>query len=170
LYELGFRSVGQGIGSVTMLFVTCPKLGLVMLAVVPPLALGAVSYGRYVKKLTAGVQTKLSEATELAEERLGNIRVVRWFAKEDFETQAHQDKISGILELARKRSLASATFFGTVDFSVKMSMLAVLGYGGQMVADGALTVGELSSFLMYTLYVGFSFAGMSSFYSGKYRE
>ncbi|KDO31627.1 hypothetical protein SPRG_03547 [Saprolegnia parasitica CBS 223.65] len=151
----GFRSIGQGIGSVTMLFVTCPKLGLVMLTIVPPLALGAVSYGRYVKKLTAEVQKQLSDATDLAEERLNNIRVVRWFAKEEYETTAHEAKIAGILDLAQKRSLASSTFFGAVDFSVKMSMLAVLGYGGSMVAEDALTVGELSSFLMYTLYVGF---------------
>ena len=92
------------------------------------------------------------------------------FAKEEYETTAHEAKIAGILDLAQKRSLASSTFFGAVDFSVKMSMLAVLGYGGSMVAEEALTVGELSSFLMYTLYVGFSFAGVSSFYSGIHKR
>ncbi|ETV74110.1 hypothetical protein, variant [Aphanomyces astaci] len=161
----GFRSVGQAVGSISMMFFTCPKLSLIMLAVVPPLALGAVSYGRFVKKLTAQVQSQLSEATDLAEERLNNIRVVRWFAKETFETNAHLEKIQGILGLAQKRSMASATFFGAVDLSVKMSMLGVLGYGGTMVAQNALSVGELGSFLMYTLYVGVSFAGMSSFYT-----
>lgn len=161
----GLRSTGQAIGSITMLFVTCPKLGLVMVSIVPPIALGAVSYGRFVKKLSTQVQTTLSEATEIAEEKLANIRVVRWFAKEEHEIQVHKDKVDQVLGLARKRSLASATFFGGVDFSVKMSMLAVLGYGGQMVADGVLTSGELTSFLLYTLYVGFSSAGLSSFYS-----
>ncbi|RHY96504.1 hypothetical protein DYB37_007187 [Aphanomyces astaci] len=165
----GFRSVGQAVGSISMMFFTCPKLSLIMLAVVPPLALGAVSYGRFVKKLTAQVQSQLSEATDLAEERLNNIRVVRWFAKETFETNAHLEKIQGILGLAQKRSMASATFFGAVDLSVKMSMLGVLGYGGTMVAQHALSVGELGSFLMYTLYVGVSFAGMSSFYTGTQR-
>jgi ATP-binding cassette subfamily B (MDR/TAP) protein 10 len=130
----GLRSTGQALGSVTMLFVTCPKLGMIMLAIVPPLALGGVSYGRFVKKLTADVQKKLAEATELAEERLGNIRVVRWFAKEQFEMDQHRKTIEGVLELARKRSLASATFFGGVDFAVKMSMLCVLGYGGQVLS------------------------------------
>ncbi|RLO08086.1 hypothetical protein DYB28_013208 [Aphanomyces astaci] len=38
-----------------------------------------------------------------------------------------------------------------------------------MVAQHALSVGELGSFLMYTLYVGVSFAGMSSFYTGTQR-
>ncbi|TMW62331.1 hypothetical protein Poli38472_009824 [Pythium oligandrum] len=164
-FAQGFRSVGQAIGSVTMLFVTCPKLGMIMLSIVPPIAIGAVSYGRFVKKLTTQVQTRLSEATEIAEEKLANIRVVRWFAKEEHETKVHDVKVNEVLELARKRSIASATFFGGVDFAVKMSMLAVLGYGGQMVADGVLTSGELTSFLMYTLYVGFSSAGLSSFYS-----
>ncbi|GMF37721.1 unnamed protein product [Phytophthora fragariaefolia] len=161
----GLRSTGQALGSITMIFVTCPKLAMVMLSVVPPIALGAVSYGRYVKKLTTKVQTQLSQATEVAEEKLGNIRVVRWFAKEPHEVEAHRGKVDQVLALARKRSLASATFFGGVDFGVKMSMLGVLGYGGQMVVDGVLTSGDLTSFLLYTLYVGFSFAGLSSFYA-----
>ncbi|KAH7467093.1 ATP-binding cassette sub-family B member 10, mitochondrial [Phytophthora ramorum] len=161
----GLRSTGQALGSITMIFVTCPQLAMVMLSVVPPIALGAVSYGRYVKKLTAKVQTQLSEATEVAEEKLSNIRVVRWFAKEPHEVETHRTKVDEVLALARKRSLASATFFGGVDFGVKMSMLGVLGYGGQMVVDGVLTSGDLTSFLLYTLYVGFSFAGISSFYA-----
>ncbi|CAH0487278.1 unnamed protein product [Peronospora farinosa] len=161
----GLRSSGQALGSITMIFITCPQLAVIMLSVVPPIALGAVSYGRYVKKLTAEVQTQLSEATEVAEEKLSNIRVVRWFAKETHEVEAHRKKVDQVLQLARKRSLASATFFGGVDFGVKLSMLGVLGYGGQMVVDGLLTSGELTSFLLYTLYVGFSFAGMSSFYA-----
>ncbi|KAG7380697.1 Multidrug resistance protein 1 [Phytophthora pseudosyringae] len=161
----GLRSTGQALGSITMICVTCPQLAMVMLSVVPPIALGAVSYGRYVKTLTTKVQTQLSEATQVAEEKLGNIRVVRWFAKEAQEVETHRGKVDEVLALARKRSLASATFFGGVDFGVKMSMLGVLGYGGQMVADGLLTSGELTSFLLYTLYVGFSFAGMSSFYA-----
>ncbi|KAE9227773.1 hypothetical protein PF002_g13725 [Phytophthora fragariae] len=161
----GLRSTGQALGSITMIFVTCPQLAMVMLSVVPPIALGAVSYGRYVKKLTTKVQTQLSEATEVAEEKLGNIRVVRWFTKEPHEVEAHRGKVDEVLALARKRSLASATFFGGVDFGVKMSTLGVLGYGGQMVMDGLLTSGDLTSFLLYTLYVGFSFAGLSSFYA-----
>lgn len=161
----GLRSTGQALGSITMLFITCPKLAFIMLSIVPLLSLGAVSYGRFVKALTSQVQTRLSEATEVAEEKLGNIRVVRWFAKETEELEIYRQKIDQVLNLARKRSLASATFFGGVDLSVKMSMLGVLGYGGQMVAEGALTSGELTSFLLYTLYVGFSFAGLSSFYA-----
>lgn len=45
------------------------------------------------------------------------------------------------------------------------SMLAVLWYGGSMVMSGAISIGDLSTFLLYTVYVGGSVVGISSFYS-----
>ncbi|CCI50217.1 unnamed protein product [Albugo candida] len=161
----GFRSMGQAVGSISMLFVTCPKLGLIMLITVPPLALAGVSYGRFVKSLTSNVQKKLSDATASAEDCFTNVSVVKWFAKEHHEIQKYESRLCDALSLSCKRSKASAAFFGGVDLSVKMSTLAVLGYGGHMVANGLLTTGELTSFMMYTIYVGFSFAGLSQFYS-----
>jgi ATP-binding cassette, subfamily B (MDR/TAP), member 10 len=41
----------------------------------------------------------------------------------------------------------------------------VLAIGGQMVSTGSISIGELSSFLLYTIYAGTSISGLSSFYS-----
>src|SRR5579859_1917706 len=41
----------------------------------------------------------------------------------------------------------------------------VLAIGGQMVSSGSITIGDLSSFLLYTIYAGSSISGLSSFYS-----
>lgn len=46
-----------------------------------------------------------------------------------------------------------------------MTILALLYVGGGMVQSGAISIGELTSFLMYTAYAGSSMFGMSSFYS-----
>ena len=46
-----------------------------------------------------------------------------------------------------------------------MTILALLYVGGGMVQTGAISIGELTSFLMYTAYAGSSMFGMSSFYS-----
>lgn len=161
----GLRSTAQGVASISMLFTICPKLAVVMCLSVPPVALGAVSYGKFVRKMTADVQKKLSGATELAEERISNIRTVRWFSAESSEKEGYKLILEDVIALAQQRSYASAGFFGAVDLSMKFGLLAVLGYGGSLVTEGLLSVGELTSFLLYTLYVGFSFAGMSSFYS-----
>jgi putative ABC transport system ATP-binding protein len=41
----------------------------------------------------------------------------------------------------------------------------VLAIGGQMVSSGSISIGDLSSFLLYTIYAGSSISGLSSFYS-----
>jgi putative ABC transport system ATP-binding protein len=41
----------------------------------------------------------------------------------------------------------------------------VLAVGGQMVSSGSITIGDLTSFLLYTIYAGSSISGLSSFYS-----
>lgn len=46
-----------------------------------------------------------------------------------------------------------------------LTILALLYVGGGMVKSGAISIGELTSFLMYTAYAGSSMFGMSSFYS-----
>jgi ABC-type multidrug transport system fused ATPase/permease subunit len=45
------------------------------------------------------------------------------------------------------------------------TVLMVLAVGGQMVSSGSITIGQLSSFLLYTIYAGTSISGLSSFYS-----
>lgn len=44
-------------------------------------------------------------------------------------------------------------------------MLTVLAIGGRMVSAGTISIGQLSSFLMYTAYTGSSMFGLSSFYN-----
>lgn len=46
-----------------------------------------------------------------------------------------------------------------------LTILSLLYVGGGLVQSGAITIGELTSFLMYTAYAGSSLFGLSSFYS-----
>lgn len=46
-----------------------------------------------------------------------------------------------------------------------MIILSVLYYGGVMVSDSHITVGNLSSFILYAAYIGVSLGGLTSFYS-----
>lgn len=126
----GFHDLALSLGGTAILVVTCPKLAMVALGVIPPVAIGAVVYGDYTEKISDAVQAKIGEVSAVESERLSNVRTDRWFASEYKEAQRHQDAVDQVLSLARKRSLANATFYGGVDLAVKMSTLAVLGYGG----------------------------------------
>ncbi|XP_046384406.1 ATP-binding cassette sub-family B member 10, mitochondrial [Ischnura elegans] len=165
----GLRSSMMVMAGVSMMFYLSPQLALVGLAIVPPMAGMAVVYGRFVKKITQAVQDSLAEATHVAEERIANVRTVKSFSNERREIASYENKTLVVLKLAYKEALARGIFFGMTGLGGNIMILSVLCYGGEMVAKQSLTVGELSSFLLYAAYVGISVAGISSFYSEAMR-
>ncbi|MEE6517867.1 hypothetical protein FKM82_028413 [Ascaphus truei] len=156
----GLRAVAQASVGVGMMFFVSPQLATFVLSVVPPLAIVAVIYGRYLRKLTRLTQDSLAEATQLAEERIGNIRTVRAFGKEMLEMEKYTSKVDYVLYLAKKEALARAGFFGITGLSGNLIVLSVLYKGGLLMGASHMTVGELSSFLMYAFWVGISIGGM----------
>lgn len=55
--------------------------------------------------------------SQLAEERIGNIRTVRAFGKEMTEIEKYAGKMDHVMQLARKEACARAFFFGAVSRS-----------------------------------------------------
>lgn len=161
----GLRAVAQAAAGVSMMFYVSPSLASFVLLIVPPVAALAVVYGRYLRSISKKTQDALAQATQLAEERIGNIRTVRAFGKELSEVHTYSQKTEHVLSLAKKEAVLRAGFFGVTGLSGNIMILSVLYKGGLLMASQHMTVGELSSFLMYTFWVGISVAGLSSFYS-----
>ncbi|CAN9506953.1 unnamed protein product [Ophioblennius macclurei] len=161
----GLRAVAQAAAGVSMMFYVSPSLASFVLLIVPPMALMAVIYGRYLRTISKRTQDALAQTTQLAEERISNVRTVRAFGKELSEVNTYIQKANHVLTLARKEAVLRAGFFGVTGLSGNIMILSVLYKGGLLMASQHMTVGELSSFLMYTFWVGISIAGLSSFYS-----
>ncbi|XP_073416724.1 ATP-binding cassette sub-family B member 10, mitochondrial isoform X2 [Dendrobates tinctorius] len=115
--------------------------------------------------LRAVAQASVGVGMMLSEERIGNIRTVRAFGKEMLEMEKYDGKVDYVLDLAYKEAFARAGFFGLTGLSGNLIVLAVLYKGGLLTGAAHMTVGELSSFLMYAFWVGISIGGLSSFYS-----
>ncbi len=45
------------------------------------------------------------------------------------------------------------------------AVIGILGYGGMLATSGAMSIGDITSFLMYATYVAYSVGGLSSFYT-----
>ncbi|XP_078261840.1 ATP-binding cassette sub-family B member 10, mitochondrial isoform X2 [Rhinoraja longicauda] len=161
----GLRAVGQASAGIGMMFWVSPQLAMFVLGIVPPVATLAVFYGRYLRKLSGVTQDSLADATQFAEERIGNIRTVRVFAKENSELQLYMNKISHVLQLAKKEAVARAGFYWATGLTGNMIVLTVLYKGGLMMGEAHMTVGGLTSFMMYAFWVGISIGGLGSFYS-----
>ncbi|KAJ8250462.1 hypothetical protein COCON_G00223840 [Conger conger] len=161
----GLRAVAQATAGIGMMFYVSPSLAAFVLMIVPPIAGLAVVYGRYLRSISRRMQDSLAESTQLAEERISNLRTVRAFGKELSEVEKYVEKVNHVLVLARKEAVLRAGFFGATGLSGNLIVLAVLYKGGLLMGSEHMTVGELSSFLMYAFWVGVSISGMSSFYS-----
>ncbi|XP_064621252.1 ATP-binding cassette sub-family B member 10, mitochondrial-like [Lineus longissimus] len=161
----GLRSTAQAIGGIGMMFFVSPKLTLVALGIVPPIAVVSIIYGRFLKKITKNLQDSLANATQVAEERLSNIRTVRAFSQDNNELGAYQKKILNVLQISMKESFAKAVFWASTGLSGNIVVLSVFYYGGLMMQDSMITVGELSAFLLYAAYIGISMGGLTSFYT-----
>ncbi len=154
--SMTFRHVITALGGLVLLFFTSPRLTVVMLLVVPPVAIGAVAYGRKVRALARRYQDALAEASHVAEESLSAIRTVRAFVAEDAERARYGRAVADSYDAARKRAFAGSTFMGAAAAGGYASMAAVLGYGGRLVARGEMTAGALTAFLVYTLLIAMS--------------
>eukprot|EP01135_Chromosphaera_perkinsii_P011226 Nk52_evm7s2367 gene=Nk52_evmTU7s2367 len=161
----GLRSLMQGACGIAMMLYMSPKLTGVVVALIPVTGVLAMFYGKTVKKLSSRVQDALAGSTAIASERIGNIRTVKAFAQEVAEKNRYNASIDKVYSIAKQEALAKASFFGTAGMTGNLIMLGVLYYGGNMMLAEEISIGQLSSFLMYTVYMGMSVVGLSSFYT-----
>ena len=163
--SMGLRNLVMVVGGLVLLFVSSPRLTVLMLALVPPVVIGAVVVGRVMSKLAKKAQDALARANEAAEEAIAGIRTVRAFAREEAEVERYGERIWESYGVSRRRIRVVAVFVGFMTLGAFGSVSAVLWFGGRMVMAGDLTVGELASFILYTLIVAMSLSALASLWS-----
>lgn len=161
----GLRSLVSATAGLSLMAYVSIKLTGILAIAFPPVAVGAFLYGRAIRDLSRRIQKNLGTLTKIAEERLGNVRTSQAFAGEQQEVHRYNTQVRKIFGLGRKEAFISATFFSASGFMGNMTFIALLYVGGSMVKSGVITVGDLTTFLMYTGYAGSSLFGLSSFYS-----
>lgn len=163
--SMGLRNVASVIGGLGFLFYTSPVLTALMLAVVPAVAIGAVFYGRYIRRLSKEVQDALAVSSEVAEESISAIRTVRSFAAEGVEKSRYSKAVRWSFALAKERVRAGAAFMSIASFAAFGAAALVFWYGGRLVFAHRLMPGELTQFLIYTLIVAMSLAGLTDLWA-----
>ncbi|MFN8510216.1 MAG: ABC transporter transmembrane domain-containing protein [Deinococcaceae bacterium] len=156
------------IGGITLLFIQNVKLTLVMLSVVPLVVIAAAILGRRLRKLSTHFQDRLAEASGNAEESISGIRVVQSFTAELFESGRYAQAMRASFVAAMKRAWLRAWFVSLLVLTTFASLSLVLWYGGRQVLSGALTTGDLVSFLINTLLIAGAIgalAGLASKFS-----
>lgn len=107
------------------------------------------------------VQEKLDSLNEVVRENLTNIRVVKSFVREDFESKKFRRSSGELRDMVTRASNIVITAFPLLQFVMNFSILAVLWLGGVRVIDSRLQVGELISVVNYLAQILFSLMMLS---------
>lgn len=156
------------VGTLVILFSMNAMLTLIFLAMIPPIGLVFALFVRRLMPLSKVVQQKLGALNTILQENLAGIRVVKAFAREDYERDRfsvqNKDLYTQNVELLRLFS----TFFPLIFMIANLGVAGVLWAGGLQVMGGRVTLGELVAFLGYQGYflmpifmLGFIGSGLS---------
>lgn len=163
--SMGLRNTVTLLGGVTILVIKNPKLTMIMLAIVPPLAVTAVVLGRLIRKVSRRGQDQLAKASAELAEGLAGIETVQAFTREDFELKRYQGSLWDAFLVFRRRTILGAVFAGIASFIAFSALAGIFWYGARMVATGEITGGELMTFMLYTVLVAGAVATFSSLWA-----
>jgi ABC-type multidrug transport system fused ATPase/permease subunit len=155
------------IGSIVLLSMISVKLTLFILATVPVIALVAVVFGKFIKKLSKQTQDKIAESNTIVEETFQGIASVKAFVNESFELNRYSGAVAGIVSFAMRGAKWRGAFISFITLCVFGSIVGVVWYGSILVQDSSsgLTIGNLISFILYTVFIGASFGGVATQFS-----
>ena len=144
-----FRSPIMLVSATIMAVCVNPKLSVVFLFAIPVLGISIFfiatkAFPRFEKMLS-----QYDAMNGMVQENLTGIRVVKAFAREDYETKRFSETSDGVRRaqvFAEKLIILNMPIMQLVMYG---SICAILWFGGNMAVDGDILTGQLSSFIMY---------------------
>lgn len=139
------------IGSLVSMIVLDWRLTLVTLIIVP-VVLGIINiFGKRLRLAGHDVQGRIADITALLQETVSGMRIVRSFARENYEVKrfenVNQENFQAVMKATRLTSLLSPM----VEFSAAIAVAVILWYGGYSVVKGMISAGALIAFLIYAI-------------------
>lgn len=154
--------IAIGIGLLTYI---SGKLTLLMLALVPVVIVIAIIFGKKIKGLSKEAQDKIADSNVIVEETLQGIATVKAFVNETFEYLRYKRKTDDVIAISLKAAIWRGAFASFIIFCLFGSIVAVIWYGVILVQEGQLSVGDLFTFILYSVFVGASLGGIADLYS-----
>ncbi len=158
------RQVVILIGGIALVAYTSPQLTLVMLVAVPLLVLMALVFGRLIRKASKQLHDLHAKLNTVAEETFQGISAVKAFTAESRETARYSRTLGELVGVALRVGRARGAFIALIIFILFGGIVGVIWYGGHMVMDGTLTIGSLTSFVLYALFVGGAMGSFADLY------
>lgn len=140
-----------GSGIIAIMFTDNWKLAMIALVPIVPLVWVAANFGKQLSVLFYAVDTALGDLSARLQENVTGAQVVRAFAREPYEIQRFDEMNKTYFDARVKVVSSFGTVMPTTTILVTFSTILILWFGGQMVIDGTMTVGQIVAFNAYLL-------------------
>jgi ABC-type multidrug transport system fused ATPase/permease subunit len=126
-----------------------PLLALIALAPAPFVIYTASRYNRVSRPALQEVQQRIAELTAEAEENVSGIRIVKAFAREEYQLHRFQRAVARVFDQSIYSTRLQAFFSPLIGLLPQFGIALVLLVGGREVIDGSLSLGSFSAFYLY---------------------
>lgn len=157
------------VGGMIIIFTISWEMALKMLAIIPPIAVITVLFGRRIRKHSRNVQDKIADSNIIVGESLQGIANVKSFTNEGYEIDRYQKSNAIVIREAIKYAISRGAFFSFIIFCLFGSLMLMVYIGVQMAVNDEMTAGQMMSFLMFTMFIAASMGGLPEQYAAIQR-
>jgi ATP-binding cassette, subfamily B, bacterial len=136
-------------GTAILLFVLDWRLGLATLAVIPAMSVATFFFRKYSARAYSAVRERLGLVTATLAEDLAGMRVVQAFTREQANIRRFHEISDRYRQANQQTVVLNGLYFPFVDLLATASLAVVLGYGGHLYFQDAVTIGTLFAFMLY---------------------
>ena len=151
--SIAMRNLLLLIGGAVMMFISSPKLAIMVFFIVPLVIVPIILLGRSVKELSRITQEKIGDISSGLEETIHGFSTIQALTREDIISKNFNDKAEAAFKASLSRVSVRAWMIVAVLVLVFGSIAVIMWRGGHDVIGGFMTAGELSSFVFYAILV-----------------
>ena len=167
--SIALRNLLMFLGGTILLFLTNPKLSMVVVLIAPLVVLPIMFFGRRVRRLSRTSQDRVADVGTYAAESLRHIKIVASFNHEEVDLAYFRKRVADAFGIAVQRIRQRAWLTVAVMIVVMSAIATMLWLGGQDVLAGRTSPGELAAFIFYAFIVAGSVGAISEVFGDLQR-
>lgn len=162
-----FRQLVIVVGGITFLVFISWKLSLIMIATVPVMALIAVFFGRFIRKLSKQAQDFTASSNSIIEEALSGIANVKAFTNEVFNVQRFRKNTQEMRDLNIRSGIWRGVFVSFIIFCLFGAIVFIIWQGMMMTQGPHPTLAKegFYQFILFTIMMGASIGSLPELYA-----
>jgi ATP-binding cassette subfamily B protein len=144
-------SVTTIVAVAVIMFATQPLLAALALVGLPLIYLLGRAFSTRLFPEVAEIQRRSAALASVVEEAVGGVRVIKGIGAEALQARRLSDAADRVYQSSMRALFIRSRFLPAIELAPNLGLIIVLGYGGHLVLEGRMSVGQLVSFNIFVI-------------------